>query len=77
MLISYFKGLDGKKPSQHFVAHMSEEKDRYLSLRVLKDDQVRLDELRRAEDGEIPSRGEMIRRLIGRAYEKLMGKPSE
>lgn len=41
-----------------------------LQLRIDDDTTARLDDLRRAED-DLPSRSEMIRRLIARAAEEL------
>jgi hypothetical protein len=75
VLFSDFKALDAVISSQSLVAQMAEEKERYLSARLLQQDSDWLDELRRAET-DIPSRGEMMRRLIRRAYAAL-GKDRE
>jgi len=48
-------------------------KDKILHMRIADEDKALLDELRKAED-DLPSRSEMVRRLIQRAAAKLAKK---
>jgi hypothetical protein len=50
------------------------EKERSFSFRVTSETMKHLDELRRAEP-DLPSRGEMLRRLVERARKAQEGKP--